>query len=218
MEAVTTVKTRRSGDEIRALILGAARDEFAAGGFQGTTTRRIAAAADVSERLIYLHFESKTGLFEAAVVEPFDAFMEDFADRWRRAASEPQSFEELARSWVGGMYDLLREHRRLVLALLMRAAYDEDAADPGGGDSPFARLHALTEDIMRAELAARGLTHPDLPLSVRLPFAAVLAAAVFDRPVLAGTGRRPGRDRIVDELTALVVHGTAGRGPAETRY
>lgn len=208
------VKTRRSGDEVRALILGAAREQFAAGGFQGATTRRIAADAGVSERLIYLHFATKAGLFEAAVVEPFDVFMEDFAARWRRAAAAPQSFEELARSWVGGMYDLLREHRRLVLALLTRAAYDEEAADPGDGSSPFARLHALTEDIMRAELAARGLTHPDLALSVRLPFAAVLAAAVFDRPVLAGAGRRPGRDRIVDELTALVFHGTAGRSPA----
>jgi AcrR family transcriptional regulator len=212
---VSAAKTRRKGSEIRSLILGAAREQFASGGYQGTTTRQIAATADVSERLIYFHFTSKAMLFEQAIVEPLLAFMEQFADDWRGSAGHPHELEDVAREWIGGMYDLMRKHRRLVLALLTAGQYEAEVADVlSGRSSPLARIHELTEEIMAAEARDRGYEGLDLRLTVRMPFAMLLAAAVLDGPVFAGM-RRPNRDAIVNEMTGLAVHGASGRAPTK---
>ena len=200
--------TRRKGSQIRSLILESARDLFATHGYHKTTSREIAAAAGVSERLIYFHFSSKANLFEHAVVAPFTAFMEAFIEDWRGYADTPHDLEYVARRWIGGMYDLLRQNRRLVLALLTADAYEgEVAGGLSGKQSPIAAIHSLTEQIMSAEFEKRGYAGIDLRLTVRLPFATLLATAVFDGPVFAGIGRRPSRDTIVEEMTALIVYG-----------
>ncbi len=54
-----------SGDERRASIIRAARAIFANKGFKGTTTRELAAAAGVSEALIFKHFANKEELYGA---------------------------------------------------------------------------------------------------------------------------------------------------------
>ncbi|HEY1966552.1 MAG TPA: helix-turn-helix domain-containing protein [Pseudonocardia sp.] len=205
-------RARRKGPEIRSLILDAARELFAAQGYHRTSTREIASAAGVSERLIYFHFTTKATLFERAVAEPFTAFMEEFVANWRGYADNPHDFEYVARQWIGGMYDLLRKHRKLVLALLTASAYEDEVDDNlSGKDSPLAQIHRLTEEIMAAEAKNRGYHGLDLRLTVRLPFATLLAAAVFDGPVMAGIGRRPSRDTIVEEMAALTLYGSTGR-------
>ena len=204
--------TRRKGSEVRALILESARVLFAANGYHKTTSREIAAAAGVSERLIYFHFTSKANLFQEAVVAPMTSFMDAFIEEWRSCADTPQDLEFVARRWIGGMYDLLRQHRQLVLALLMADAYESEVASSlSGKDSPIAAIHTLTEEIMSAEYAKRGYAAPDLRLTVRLPFGILLATAVFDGPVLAGMGRRPSRDTLVEEMVSLVIYGANGR-------
>lgn len=61
----------RAGTESgRARILAAARTEFAAQGFQGTTLRSIAASAGVDVALIGHHFGNKEGLFAATLELP----------------------------------------------------------------------------------------------------------------------------------------------------
>jgi AcrR family transcriptional regulator len=211
-QATAVKATRRKGSEVRALILESARDLFAAHGYHKTTSRDIAAAAGVSERLIYFHFTSKANLFEQAVVAPMTAFMDAFIEDWRSYADTPHDLDFVARRWIGGMYDLLRQHRKLVLALLTADAYESEVAGTlSGKESPIAAIHALTEEIMSAEYEKRGYAATDLRLTVRLPFATLLATAVFDGPVLAGMGRRPSRDTLVEEMVALVIHGANGR-------
>jgi AcrR family transcriptional regulator len=51
-------------------ILSAAREEFAAHGFEGATIRGIAAAADVDASLVMQHYGSKAALFAVAVRLP----------------------------------------------------------------------------------------------------------------------------------------------------
>lgn len=50
-----------------ARLLDAAETLFAQRGFHGVTTRQVAAAAGVDVALIYYHFESKSGLFDAVL-------------------------------------------------------------------------------------------------------------------------------------------------------
>lgn len=213
---VVATSTRRNGAEVRSLILESASGLFAVNGYHKTTSRQIAAAAGVSERLIYFHFTSKANLFEQAVVAPFTSFMEAFIDDWRRYADAPHDLEYVARLWIGGMYDLLRKHRQLVLALLTADAYEKEVSGGlSGKESPIAAIHRLTEEIMSAEFEKRGYDGRDLRLTVRLPFATLLATAVFDGPVLAGIRRRPSRDTIVEEMTLLTVYGAAGHTPTK---
>src|SRR5713101_7357649 len=57
----------------RERILAAARSDFGKGGYEGTTIRGIAAQAKVDPALVMHYFESKDGVFRAAVQFPVDA-------------------------------------------------------------------------------------------------------------------------------------------------
>jgi AcrR family transcriptional regulator len=65
---------RRPGEtKTREAILEAARSSFAGAGYDRTTIRQIAAAADVDPALVMHFFATKEELFEAAMDLPFDA-------------------------------------------------------------------------------------------------------------------------------------------------
>ncbi len=67
----TRPRRRLTADARRHSILAAARRAFAeSGDVNGTTIRVIAQYAEISEAMIYRHFESKDQLFLEAVVEP----------------------------------------------------------------------------------------------------------------------------------------------------
>src|ERR1700761_4866484 len=61
----TTVKNRMSSPNRRDQILRSAIETFARQGFAGTKTRDIAAAAGVSEAIVFRHFSTKEDLYHA---------------------------------------------------------------------------------------------------------------------------------------------------------
>jgi AcrR family transcriptional regulator len=61
-----------SGEERKASIVKAVRHLFAEKGFAGITTRELAAAAGVSEALLYRHFPTKEALYEAILQSILD--------------------------------------------------------------------------------------------------------------------------------------------------
>lgn len=64
---------RITSDLRRELILSAARHCFARNGFAGTTTKSVAAAAAVSEGLLFKHFPSKSALYAAILADACEA-------------------------------------------------------------------------------------------------------------------------------------------------
>src|SRR3984885_8231094 len=64
---------RMTGDLRRQLILGAAKRCFARHGFAGTTTKSVAAAAAISEGLLFKHFPTKSALYAEILAEECDA-------------------------------------------------------------------------------------------------------------------------------------------------
>jgi AcrR family transcriptional regulator len=60
---------RMTGDLRRQLILGAAKRCFARHGFAGTTTKSVAAAASISEGLLFKHFPTKSALYAEILSE-----------------------------------------------------------------------------------------------------------------------------------------------------
>jgi len=62
-----TRKKRMTGDERRQEIIRAAMDVFSRSGFSGSTTRKIAERAGISEAMIYSHFQNKEELYAAII-------------------------------------------------------------------------------------------------------------------------------------------------------
>src|SRR3978361_724567 len=60
---------RMTSDLRRQLILSAARRCFARNGFAGTTTKSVAAAAAISEGLLFKHFPTKSALYAEILAE-----------------------------------------------------------------------------------------------------------------------------------------------------
>jgi len=60
---------RMTSDLRRQLILGAAKRCFARHGFAGTTTKSVAAAAAISEGLLFKHFPTKSALYAEILAE-----------------------------------------------------------------------------------------------------------------------------------------------------
>src|ERR1700735_2987332 len=61
--------TRMPGEDRRKQLLRVAVESFAQNGFSGTKTKDIAAAAGVSEAILFRHFASKEDLYPAILVE-----------------------------------------------------------------------------------------------------------------------------------------------------
>src|SRR6202011_2842532 len=64
---------RMTSDLRRQLILSAAKRCFARHGFAGTTTKSVAAAASISEGLLFKHFPSKSALYAEILTEECEA-------------------------------------------------------------------------------------------------------------------------------------------------
>lgn len=168
-------RNRRSRDEIRQLIVTAARAAFAERGYAGATTREIAARANCSETLVFRYFENKARLFEEAVFTPFDRLIGEFLETSTSETLDRQTGNEV---FVRSIYVFLKENGDLLRAL---AKSPVDAAGDNGPmhglDNYFSRAAGRLQLQYRLEDAKA-----DVPaeLSVRFGFGMVAAAILFE--------------------------------------
>lgn len=207
-------RTRRSPEEVRELLVEAATELFRAQGYQGTTTKEIAARAGVGEPVLFRHFGSKAGLFKDAALHPFT----DWVDRWTRdwesrppLANDP---ETVTRTFVKGIYGVIQTHRELFLIL---ASAQGLGADPALAEVAREVGDALADALlaMRRVLVghgdARQYAHLDAPVTVAAAVGAVISLALLGDWLFPAAERRPGKSRQIDELTQLLMHGIAHR-------
>jgi AcrR family transcriptional regulator len=107
-------------ERTRRAILGAARAMFAARGYEGTTIRAVAAGADVDASMVMRYFQSKAGLFTAAVT--LDLQVPDL-----RSVPASDRGELLARHFISRWEDPTRDDE--MIALLRTAATSETVAE-----------------------------------------------------------------------------------------
>jgi len=200
---------RRSTEDVRASLMATAEELFAERGYAGTTTKDIATRSGVHESLIFRHFGSKQELFKRAVAEPFAGFVTEFVRDWQQGPVMTKSFESLCSEFVAGVFEMLGEHRQLAMALVNARAYELD--NPDDAPSPFGPLFAQLESVAAAEVSARGFGPIDMPVLIRLIVGAVMAATMLEDWLFADLGRHPSRQRIINELSTLMVHGIAHR-------
>ena len=89
LKDAAAVKLQPRAEKTKRKILDAAVEKFAESGFSGATVEDIALAAGVNKQRIYAYFNSKQGLFEAALLAVFQQIGMCSADAVKRAAAEP---------------------------------------------------------------------------------------------------------------------------------
>jgi AcrR family transcriptional regulator len=188
-------RTRRAGTEIRALLLEAATELFAERGYAGTTTKEIAARAGVSETLLFRHFSSKQTLFDVAVVEPFDEYVARYTGEWAALDSPP---ETMIRDLVEHLYDLVIEQRLVFGAL-------------GANHLAAGAQHAFTQlEHMAGAIAEKFGFGYDTQVATRAVVAMIVSMALLGDDLFP-SGEGPGRERILDELTGILLSGLTQR-------
>jgi AcrR family transcriptional regulator len=195
---------RRPRGAPRKLLLDAARSLFARQDYRSTTTREIAEAAGVTEHLLFRHFGSKAALFREALVLPFTSFVDEFGRTWQSVVPDETSEDELARHFVGQLYDVLVEHQGLLLTLMASEALsEEEMAEAGIADvrSALAVLGQISAEGMKLRGLQSG--QPDLPAHSTVAMIAGMAAL---RSTFFGP-KQPSREVIVDELVQAILHG-----------
>ena len=225
--AVRVRATRRSSEEVRNLLVKAAGELFGENGYSGVTTRQIAERAGVSEAILWRQFRTKAALFNVAVTEPIVEFLSDFVENFRSYAGliedEPlQPPEHGAEMFFGGLYDVFREEKSLIMTLLAARAFDPHILEAhGAGTAPLADVYNAVSDFSGGILERHGIK-VDINMVVRLSIGMILAAAVLDELVFPD-GPKKSRDQVVDEMVRLVFHGivhqneAAGAGSARAR-
>ena len=185
-------------------MLDAARELFARKDYRATTTREIAEAAGVSEYLLFRHFGSKAGLFREALVVPFTSFLDEFRDTWQAVVPEETDEEQLSRQFVGQLYDVLVEHRGLLLTLVAADGLSEDDIE-AAGIADIRRAINVLGQISAEGMSLRGMqsNQPDLPAHSTV---AMIVGMVALRSTFFGA-RPPSREAIVDELVQAILHG-----------
>ena len=121
-------------------------------------------------------------------------------NEWSHGTDE----EELARHFVGQLYDVVVEHRGLLLTLVASETLSEDEiTDAGIAD--ITRALGVLGQISAEGMRLRGLRagRPDLPAHTTV---ATIAGMVALRSTFFGANQ-PSREAIVDELVEAILHG-----------
>jgi AcrR family transcriptional regulator len=204
--------SRRRPAEVRELLLDAAAQVFATKGLDGATTAEIALNAGVSESTLFRHFATKADLFTAAAVEPFQAFMDDFAEIWSRhqRGEDP----DLMREFVTDLYDHLSERRDVVRALLMT----DSALIVDRARGAFTRLFGDLQQIGDDWQQEQDEMIPALEIRERILIGMVTSMVMFDRWLLAlPDGSMIEREAVVEALIAVARTGASESGRLRRR-
>ena len=196
--------TRGPRGTARLLLLEAARELFARQDYRRTTTREIAEAAGVSEYLVFRHFGSKAELFREALVLPFTGVVDEFGKTWQTVVPEETDEKQLATQFVGELYDVLVQHRGLLLTLVASDGLSEEEIE-SAGIADIRRMLTVLGRISTEGMRIRGMqsSHPDLPAHSTV---AMIVGMVALRSTFYGP-EAPSREAIVDELVQAILHG-----------
>ena len=199
--------TRRSADEVQRVILDAARELFASKGYAGTSIRDIAERAGVYGPMIYRRAGSKAGLFENAVLEPFNEVVRAHVARassWRQSVP----VREIGLSWIPPTFTVMREHREVLLALI---AADGFHADEFGAGRPLSEaFRNMVEQLLpeaQLEVQRRPLPGVDVPANIVVNIGMILGVALLEELLRVEGTEAISTERLVEEMLAFAEYG-----------
>lgn len=161
MTSITQPRKRMSASDRRVVILEAAREAFAEGGYHQTSLDTVAERAGVSKALIYEHFASKREL-HAAMLEQH---VTELVERLNVALAGAEPGEDRMRAGTEAFFTFLEE-RRGAAAIMLRNTGDPDVAEW------LARLRdqvgAAIVTLMTAEMAEQVRESPQTRVEIEM--------------------------------------------------
>lgn len=204
--------SRRGTQHVRSLILEAARELFAKKGYDGTTTKEISRRSSVSEPVIFGNFGNKATLFNAAVAEPFVAAIERYEESWQRS---DETIESRVDRFVRDLFQLARENKVLLLSALLRRTIGNNGDEEG---ILLDRIATVIQGMQHEPVlkdSARDY-QLDTPASIAATAAMVIGVVLLEDMFFARGTRKPGRDRMIAELTSTILHGVTHRSSSRS--
>ncbi len=211
------------GADRRQLILEAALDVFAEQGFEGATTKEIAARAGVTHGLIYFYFASKEELYQAA----FEHTLRNTLDQIHLPSVEDASEEPavVIERGVASLLETISSPRvySLMRIMLRIAARDDQRAGPLG-ECKLSMTNAVNEftnavaAYLDAQIARGRLRPVNTRATVTLLLGGVIAALRSGAvcPMSDEEARLRGARELAHAFSDVILHGMEPRsGPEE---
>jgi TetR/AcrR family transcriptional regulator len=205
---------RMPGEDRRKQLLRVAVESFARNGFSGTKTKDIAAAAGVSEAILFRHFASKEDLYHAILDEKEATFC---AERWFVEMNELAErrddrglFQHVGRQMIRSFREDAAFHRLLLYASLeghlLADLFHERFGLPMG-------------DFLTRYVALRqkegAFRECDPGVAVMFAIGSMVHYAMA-RHVLGAKNFPPGEEQIMDQFVELILGGLE-QHPAASR-
>ena len=181
----------RPDDETRAVILAAARKEFASSGYAATGMENVARSAGVSTKTLYRLIPNKAALFEAMITDGLDRFV----TRIRLRACDGSNIEAALREALIACGELILDDAVIATQRMVLA---ESEQFPEIADTFYSKAIKRTESTLANWLKAqaeRGLIEIDNAADTA---GMLLGMFVFQpqRAVLFGHAPAPGREEL----------------------
>jgi TetR/AcrR family transcriptional regulator len=146
-DAAPKPATRMRKADRKRQLLGHAKRLFVSLGYQDTTTDKIAAAAGVTEPVLYRHFESKKSLFLEVLQEIREATLNRWLAETADLADPMARLHAIADMYLG----TTREHA-LDLRVMHRALFDTDDEEIAA----FLRSFYMDSEALLAKIIGEG--------------------------------------------------------------
>jgi AcrR family transcriptional regulator len=198
-------KAREAPGSTKARILTAAEEVFAARGFEGASTREIAARAGVNISSLHYHWESKETLYFTVFRAIYDRIVDLLRDTLTPSIGRGGARTEVIERIMGELFDFFADNPN-VPKLLMRRIVENDEIDVG-----------IERDILQPawDVFSQWLGRLGLPISEEearlfmLSVHSVLLVYLLDsrsyQTLLGGSVRsEPVRERVRQHMTRLV--------------
>jgi AcrR family transcriptional regulator len=207
-EAAEPVRSRRGrgrpagGGDTSALILDAARREFAAQGYDATSLRSIARAAGVDPALVHHYFTGKEAIFAAAMRLPFNP-----GEMLPVVLADAVGPEEVAECMVRFVFSIWREAdtRAPFLALLRSAT---------GSQTGASMMRSFVQQALFARVAKHLPQAPDLALRINLAATHLVGVALLRYVVGVEPLASADEEDVIQRILPAIRDYFAGTGPA----
>jgi AcrR family transcriptional regulator len=192
----------------REALLTAARELFAQKGFAATGTKEIADRAAVTEPMLFRHFGSKTKLFEAAVLAPFNDFVHSYMADWSSRPRNVRDQLDEARDFYRGVYEMLSANRVLIRVLIASEVNQGPLASSDLAGPKLGAILERFEEVIRRERDERGFREFDPAVMTQLMFGMALSVAIHGDWMSNGaTAPRPRPEAFIEEMARLTIYG-----------
>jgi AcrR family transcriptional regulator len=178
---------------------------FASKGFKATTTRAIANAAEVSEAIIFRHFETKEDLYNAIIAHTIE-LRSRLWESLDTNETPPQDLETVMRDFAQSFIQINRNDPTFT-RLMMYSSLEDHQFRANFFATARSKRHSAIRDALQKCIDKGEIRHVDPSLTTRAFFHTLLQYSVASF-ISAATPPPPEADQVmVDNLVSIFLNG-----------